>query len=309
MPTDTRIDIDSGLSGLDSIAWFTQLEDVAEDLGSFTFLGKYHSAALIEAGPKLLVTFENAASIIENEPSAEPVGFHHVRYDGWSHLGIYANSESWYRDPFVYAYFDRLSDEGFFDNYDDVLFYGVNASAYAAAAYSVAAPGSRVLAIRPQATLDPRITGFDQRFRKFRRQDFQSRYGYAPDMLDAADQAYIAFDPLLPLDAMHAALFTRPNVAQLRCTGFGGRIDQGFETLDIRDEVMRAALHGELTAEAFGTLFRARRDHVPYLRKLFAMTMEQGRLALAEKVCVHAIRVGHRPFFADRLDELRTRGR
>ncbi len=308
MPTDTRLDIDSGLSGLDSAAWFAQLEDVAEDLGAYTFLGKYHASALIEAGPKLLVTFENAASIIDNQPGAEPIGFHHVRHDGWSHLGIYASRDSWYRCPYIYAYFDRLIDEGFFDRYNDILFFGVDAGAYAAAAYSVAAPGSRVLAVRPQATLDPRITGFDHRFRKYRRQDFHSRYGYAPDMLDAADQAYVAFDPLLTLDAIHAALFVRPNVDHLRCTGFGGRIDQGFAALSIQDDVIREALHGTLTPDRFGALFRARRNYPPYLRNLFTLMMQRDRPKMAANVCAHAIRAGHHTFFADRLNELQSRG-
>ena len=45
-----------------------------------------------------------------------------------------------------------------------------------------------------------------------RRADFSSRYGYAPDMLDAAEQAYVIYDPCERLDAAHAAMFTRSNV-------------------------------------------------------------------------------------------------
>jgi hypothetical protein len=45
-----------------------------------------------------------------------------------------------------------------------------------------------------------------------RRTDFTGRYGYAPDMLDAAEQAYVIYDPYERLDAAYAAMFTRSNV-------------------------------------------------------------------------------------------------
>ncbi|MEJ6745505.1 MAG: hypothetical protein QNK98_01850 [Yoonia sp.] len=52
-----------------------------------------------------------------------------------------------------------MIDDGFFEDFYNVLFYGTHGGTYAAAAYSVAAPGCTVLALRPQATLDPRIAG------------------------------------------------------------------------------------------------------------------------------------------------------
>ena len=196
------------LAGLAPQDWFEALEDVVEEHGSYNFLGRNHTAGFIEAGRNLIVTFENAESVVATRSDATPVGFAHIPEDGWSHLGIFAKNNSWFRHPKVYAYFDRLIDDGFFEEFDNILFFGADGGGYAACAYSVAAPGSRVLAIRPQATLDPRVTGFDQRFKAERRQDFQGRYGFAPAMIDAAREVSIAFDPLQRLDAVHAALFT-----------------------------------------------------------------------------------------------------
>ena len=65
----------------------------------------------------------------------------------------------WFRYPKVHAYFNRLVDDGFFDDLDKVVFYGAGPCGYAAATFSVAAPGATVVAIQPQATLDPRVTG------------------------------------------------------------------------------------------------------------------------------------------------------
>jgi hypothetical protein len=42
-------------------------------------------------------------------------------------------------------------DDGFFDEFEQVIFYGSGSSGYAAAAFSVAAPGATVIAVQPQA--------------------------------------------------------------------------------------------------------------------------------------------------------------
>lgn len=307
MNKDHRIDIDSGLSGLEGDAWFSQLEEVAEDLGYLENLGK-QCAAFIDAGPKLLVTFENADSISARDKTAEPVGFQYVREEGWSHLGIYSQAESWCREERVYRYFDRLIDDGFFEDFEDVLFYGANSGGYAAAAFSVAAPGCRVLAIRPQATLDPQIAGFDQRYRHQRIKDFSSRYGYAPDMIDAAQHAYVAFDPSQVMDAVHSALFTRPNMTALRCHGFGNKLERALEGVGILDEMILDAMSGQLTKQRFAKYYRARRDYAPYLRTLHTQTIRRDRKNLAVNVCAHALRHGHTRFFTDEFETLTQEG-
>ena len=307
MTKDHRINIDSQLSGHEGNAWFARLEAVSEDLGYFEHLEK-HCAAFIDAGPKLLVTFENAEDIIGRSKAAEPLGFHFVRKEGWSHLGIYAHAETWYRSERVYRYFDRLIDEGFLEDFEDVLFYGADAGAYAAAAYSVSSPGCRVLAIRPQATLDPRVVGFDQRYRDQRIKDFTSRYGYAPDMVDAAKQAYVAFDPSQYMDAMHSALFTKPNVMPLRCNGFGARLSRGLDGIGILDAVVHDAMHGLLTPARFGRHMRARRTYAPYLRALQNQAIRQDHRKLAIDVCAHAIRAGFTRYFTEQYETLQSEG-
>jgi hypothetical protein len=307
MTKDTRIDIDSGLAGLEGDAWFAQLEDVSEDLGYFERMEK-HASAFIDAGPKLLVTFEIAETIQSRSKEAEPFGFHFVREEGWSHLGIYAQADSWFREKRVYGYFDRLIDDGFFEDFEDVLFYGANSCGYAAAAYSVAAPGCRVLALRPQATLDPGIAGFDQRYRDQRIKDFSSRYGYAPDMIDAAQRAYIAFDPNQMMDSVHAALFTKPNMTPLRCHGLGARLARALDGIEILDVMVIDAMEGTLTPQSFGNMLRARRTYAPYLRNLYNQTMKRDRMDLAVNVCAHAIRIGHTRFFADQFETLTNQG-
>ena len=40
----------------------------------------------------------------------------------------------------VYGFFDQILDDGFFDEFDTIIFYGAGPCGYAATAYSVAAP-------------------------------------------------------------------------------------------------------------------------------------------------------------------------
>lgn len=305
---DTRIAFEAGLKDLDPEAWADQLDAVVDELGYVEPLGEHHMVAFIDAGPKLLVTFEDAETIRKHYPDAEPRGFAYVREQGWSHLAIISEGESWFRDPAVFGYFDRLIDDGFFEDFDKVLFHGANAAGYAAAAYSVAAPGCTVLAIRPQATLDPRITGFDPRHTAQRKHDFSSRYGYAPDMIDAADHAYIAFDPLLQMDAVHAALFTRKNMSQLRCICMGDRLEFSLDELGIHDDMIRAAMDGTLDATSFAKLIRARRTHLRYRRGLFGQMIRRGHPVLAANVAAYVLREGPDAFYSKKLEELIAQG-
>jgi hypothetical protein len=230
-----------------------------------------------------------------------------VRNHDWSHLCLASDGDTWFRAEEVYAYFDRLIDDGFFDEFDQVLFYGAGPCAYAAAAYSVASPGAAVVAIQPQATLNPRITDWDDRFTDMRILDFTSRYGYAPDMLDAAERVFVLYDPREKLDAMHAALFTRANVTKLRMPFMGDALQTDLLEIDQLDPLLQAAADGTLDASRFAALFRARRDYLPYLRNLSQAVNAQGRERLLEAVCANVSARMSAPRFARRLERIRAR--
>ena len=183
---DTLHLLDQSLAGQTGQAWLSALEDIADAAGYFQPLSAKHNAAFIDAGKTLLVTFESLQSIQSMNGEAHPIGFEMVREEGWSLLSFFCDGQTWFRDPAIYRYLDRLVDDGFFEDFDQVIFYGAGSSGYAACAFSVAAPGAQVLALSPQATLDPRVSEWDDRFRRMRRISFTDRYGYAPDMLDAA---------------------------------------------------------------------------------------------------------------------------
>lgn len=292
------------LSGLSEGDWVKTLAGIAREHGFFKALGTKHFAAFVTGKPTLLVTFETVQGIRSLDDDAQPVGWEMVKAIGWSHLSIVSQGDTWFRDENVYDYFDSLIDDGFFDEFEKVLFYGAGPCGYAAAAFSVAAPGSTVISIQPQATLSPAITEWDDRFFEQRRLNFTSRYGYAPDMLDAAEQAFIIYDPGVTLDAMHAALFTRPNVTKLPMRHMGATIQTHLMEMHLLFRVLAHAGIGKLTVQSFGKMFRKRRDYPPYLRNLLARLDMEDRAYLSQLLCKNVTARMKAPKFARRLREL-----
>ncbi len=248
-------------------SWLQIITAIGKESGYFKSLGSKHDAFFLDNSPTLLVSFDSYDTA-RNRSKQLPVGTELADECDWSHLCILSQAGPWYRDPAVYDYFDGLIDHGFFEAFDRVLFYGAGASGYAAAAFSVASPGARVLLMNPVATLATALAGWDTRFRAARRLDFSSRYGFAPDMIEGAKSATLIVDPAGPLDAMHAALFHAPHVDVLAARLAGPDLEATFSRLGILNHLISAAMEGALTAPAFGALWRKRRDDLSYLRQL-----------------------------------------
>lgn len=297
------------LRDLDRGPWLDELKRVSDRFGHFTPLSDRHSAIYINGSDKLIVSFETIQSMRQHNPDEEPRTWRQVRDAGWSSLTLMSDGETWFRDPGVYGYFDKLIDADFFDDFETILFTGTHSCGYAAAAYSVAAPGSRVLALRPQATLSPDKAGWDDRFMRMRRTSFTDRYGYAPDMIDGAMAGWIVFDPSEPLDAMHATLFDHlPHVTLLQAPRIGERVDREFDVMGILDPLIEAAMDGSLDREYFAKLYRARRTHLRYLRNTLQELEDNDRLPLAAMLCRHVLADRNRPFFQRKLQAYRDRG-
>jgi hypothetical protein len=295
---------DRSLSGLKKQDWLAQLAEMTEQSGMFEVLGPRHFATHVAAGRTLLVSFETIQGIQLHSELGQPLGWDMVRTHDWSHLCLISDGDTWFRDPAVYALMDRLTDADWFDAFDRVLFYGAGPCGYAAAAFSVAAPGAQVLAVQPQATLDPRVTEWDARFVHMRRTSFSDRYGYAPDMLDAAARAFVLYDPAEDLDAMHAALFTRPNVTKLRLPHMGNALQGDLIQMALLQDLLRAVAAGDLTVLKFARMSRARRDHPAYLRNLLGHLDAAHRPYLAMLLCHNVVSRMNAPRIQRRLEAL-----
>lgn len=282
------------------------MSDRLGDTGRVELLGERHAAVACKRGPVLLVSFELAATVRATQADAMPHGYHIAARNGYSSLSILARTPSWFRDPSVYLHFDRLADRAHFERFDRVVFYGAGMGGYAACAFSAAAPGATVIALAPQATLDPRVTGWDVRFPSMRRTSFIDRYGYGPDMIEAADRVYLAYDPQEHLDAMHAALYTMAHITMLPCPDLGPEIAAPLAAMGVLDAVIEAACEDRLDAGLFWRLYRARRDHAPYLRRLSSRLEDAGRLRLNTMLCHNVSARLDQPRFRARLGDLRA---
>ncbi len=148
--------------------WLDRLAQVDSDDVFVEFLGKNHGAILQDHGASLIVTFEKYAEIAQRE-KVIPFGWDIAGQIGWSILTIVCDTFDWFRSPHVYAYFDRLVDEGTLDQYDRVIFLGVDETSHAAAVYSVVATVAEVVLIGPIATkLTTDVANWDTKIRQLR---------------------------------------------------------------------------------------------------------------------------------------------
>ncbi len=292
------------LRSLSDNMWLARIGEIGDAAGSYTTLGARHSGVFADRGPILLVTFENIAGIRRAAPQQLPLGFRIAGERGWSSLSLIADGDTWFRDPEVFAYFDRLVDDAFFEGFDQVVFYGAGMSGYAAAAFSVTAPGATVIALQPQATLDPLRAGWDPRFAEHRRIGFTGRYAYAPDMTEGAGPVFVVYDPDQTLDAMHAALFARPWVTLLPCPHIGRDVASALDGMRVLPSMLTAACTGVFDQTMFRTFYRMRRNYPPYLRTLVSKLDTDGRPLLNAILCRNVVQRLNGPKFRSKLNEL-----
>jgi hypothetical protein len=283
--------------------WQHAMLDIADGDGDFLALGDRHWAFFAEERPVILVTFEDAATLREREDHL-PEHYALAKARGWSLLTILSEGETWWRDPAVFEYFDRLSDDGFLEDFDRVIFYGAGAAGYAAAAFSITAPGAELVLVAPRATLDPAVAGWDERHRIARRLNFRSRYGYAPDMTESAAQVWLIHDPLHRPDAMHATLFQRPWVTNLYARYTGEGTEDTLREMRALDRILEAAMEGKFSTAYFSWLWRGRRSNGSYLRAILAAARLTGRPKREVSICKSVTSRLNAPRFARRLAEL-----
>jgi hypothetical protein len=297
------------LSGLSKRDWLISLNKIVKQHGTFKSLGSQHFAALMHGEDDketLLVTFETMQGIRALTEAAQPLGWDMAQSRDWTHLCLCSDGDTWFREPKIWDLFDQLSDDGFFDSFEKVVFYGAGPCGYAAAAYSIAAPGSTVVMVQPQASLDPAVAEWDDRFVEMRKLDFTSRYGNAAEMIEAAEQAFVIYDPQEPLDAMHAALFSKPHVTKLRMRRMGGALQSDMIEMGLLKRVLIKAASGSLTLQSFAEMARARRKYPPYLRRVLQALDASGRADLALILTRNVTNRMNAPRFQRRLNQLQA---
>lgn len=276
----------------------TWLEDVgACDDCFIEYLGSDHAAIVIEAGKTLFVDFSSFDDLFKTEKMGQPLAWGIAQEFGWSTLSLVSSKDTWFRDPYVYAYFNRLVDDGILDDYDRVIFYGSEQAGYAAAAYSVCYPNAEVILISPQATQDPDIAIWDRRHPQARRLNFRAPYGYAPTMAEAAARITVLYDPLLDEDAMHAALFPQKTTRHIRVRHHKSDIERMLIETGLFNAMIETVVNNATSTQPLFELLRERHMYLPYLRSLLVKCDQEKRYTLAKAVCTHTLKHYNAPRF------------
>ncbi|MDA5558633.1 phosphoadenosine phosphosulfate reductase [Shimia sp. MMG029] len=277
--------------------WQAEMARFGEERGFFEALGDEHSALYVKNGKTLIVTFENLDHVYSRAEDRMPWGYDFVTSRGWSMLGLMAHGWTWYRDEAVFDFFDRLRDEGFFAQFDNVVFYGASMGGYAAAAFSSAAPGANVICISPQATLDRDIAGWETRYHKAWRRSYSGRYGYAPDLIEGAQKVSLFYDPRSHLDAMHAALFRGGNLTKYRCRFMGHRLASLWQQMGVLKPVVEGCVAGSMTEYDFYRLMRNRREIARFQKQLLKTLEDKNRPGLIAQYCAAVLARRRAPHF------------
>lgn len=294
MPIDAR-QSPSAATAPDAAAWRARLAAIGEEAGYAEPVGARHLALFSDLAPVLLVSFEEGAAIRAAGGDPMPLGYRIATARGWSSLSLIAEGPTWFRDRAFWGYIDRLIDEGFFEDFDRVVFYGAGMGGYGAAAFSVAAPGCTVLALAPRATLDPAVAPWDRRHLPARRLDWRVRFGFAPRMVTGAGAAFLIHDPGQALDAAHAALFSEGPVTHLRARHIGPDPAAALARMGLLVPLVEAACDGRLSPAAFFRLWRARRADPGFLGRLVARAGATGGPARLARACRAALKQTDHP--------------
>ena len=164
----------------------------------------------------LVVTMDNLATVQDPYPRDAWLS-HRLLPLGYSVLGIQSMAKDWFRNRDTEPLLAGLLARGFFESFRRVVFLGASMGGFGAINLATRVPGSAVIALSPQSTMDRRIVPFEQRFAwAVRHSDWTT-----PRFLDAADsvgrlrRVVLLFDSRVPEDRMHAARLAGPNVETL----------------------------------------------------------------------------------------------
>jgi hypothetical protein len=272
-----------------------ELRVLSDECGFFEVVDTRHRAFHITGGESLLVTFESGSKLWG--PTV-------ARALDASLLMIHADGPTWFRSPALFDFIDDLTDDGFFDDFEEVLFAGAGMGAYGAGAYCVAAPGCEVLLMQPVATLERAKTPWEMRNRKAWKLSWKPRYSYAPCSVEAANHVTVISDPTETLDAMHASLFQGSNTTHLRIPHAGTRVLSTLHGMDLLMPLCEAAMSQSLTPRLFSKLWRARRDYGPYLKGLMSKLTLADRKILIRHLCRHTPAPKETPGMRSQFDRI-----
>ncbi|GAA6161059.1 hypothetical protein NBRC116589_32330 [Ruegeria sp. HU-ET01832] len=251
--------------------WFVELYPGGDGTGFMQKLDRHSILFHQRSASQLVISFDNIANANDLSFAREPWGWKFFRDEGWSHMGVFARSKAWYRDPEIISYFQGKAAEGFFGRFDKVVFAGASMGGFGALTFSALVPGATVIAFNPQTSLDERLVPWETRYRFGQVQDWDLPLGDAAQTVLSAGRAYVFYDPFFDLDRRQVERLQGDNVFLLK-TWFSNHFAAPMlRKLDILKPVMLGAMDGSLEPAAFYKMMRARRRLPMFMRGIEGM--------------------------------------
>lgn len=258
-------------------SWYGEIFPAGPHVGWYHKFGD-HAASFVERSTdQLVISFDNLSDAGYPYPDIEPWAGKFVQKHGWSHLGVYAQTASWFRDRDLVDFLVKLRDDGFFQRFENVALIGTSMGGFAALTFAELAPGATVVALSPQTTLRDDLVPWEKRFRKGKAQDWTLPFSDAAENLSDVGRAYVLFDPFFRPDKQQVERLPQERLITLKGFGFGHKSAVFLRRLDVLQPVMKAAIEGTLEPEEFYRLIRSRKDLYIYRTCMEAHLLERSQ--------------------------------
>lgn len=234
--------------------WLAHMVNVGNAHGLFDLISAQHMALYVEEGDTLLLSFDRCDRLWDNGDVGNPLGFECVQTLNYSLLSLLCVGETWFHDPQVEAFLQRLAHEGFFSSFRQVLIVAASPDcSHAAARAARFVPGARVLLSRPVAANASSGTPFPA----------------GPDALHGADEIAILFDPTQEELAAQVGHFKTPRTSKIALPYAGDSLDHAIASSEGVVPLTRHLAAGTLNQRSAQKTLRSvlRRD-LGYLSRL-----------------------------------------
>jgi hypothetical protein len=252
----------------------------------------------------LLVTFDNLGSINERPAERPWPAWMEARAEAlnYSILGLQSHHKDWYRSSEAPEQITELQTQGFFGQFQNIVFTGTSMGGFAALCFAGLVPGARVLAFSPQSTLNRSIAPFERRYPyPYRKFDWQS-----PGYLDAAQytgrisSGHIFYDPKVREDKLHARRLRAPSMTEVRVPFAGHTLIRVLAKSGSLDHLLAAYPASGRVDAGFFRLLRNKRRNKAWAKPFLAAAAARRPGPLASQACQYLHRE-HGHGFARRL--------
>ncbi len=240
--------------------WYQEIFPAGPSDGFYQKFGS-HSASFVDRGShQLVVSFDNLSDAGNPRYDRDPWAGKFCADNGWSHLGIYAQPPSWFRDERLIAFLEGLRDAGFFTRFDRVAMVGTSMGGFGALTFCDLAPGATIITFSPQTSLSADLVPWEKRFAKGRAMDWTLPYSDAATQTKRADKVFVVYDPFLVDDRRHFDRLSGDNIVALKGFGLGHKSAFVLNRMQRLKPIMALGITGELTPDKFYKLIRNRKD-------------------------------------------------